>query len=259
MTVGERIRFYRERAGLTQEELAAMIGTSSQAIYKYEKGVVYNIPLKKIEKLAEIFNVEPDNITGWKDAAKKQLSTNDYSDQEQSIIQKYRALDERGKRVVDSVIDVESNFIKSTPDDEDDSKMIKLKLTKIIPLFENSFAAGPAEPDFGGQWTDYEVPADSPADFAIKVNGDSMEPYLVDGSIALCTKNRLKIGDIGAFLLDGEYLVKQYVEDAFGNAYLLSLNRERSDADITIRHDSGRSLMCFGKVMMRKKVPLVQI
>ena len=129
------------------------------------------------------------------------------------------------------------------------------RTTKVIPLFGASFAAGIAEPDFGNAWEDYEIDAHQKADFAIRIHGDSMEPYLSDGSIALCVKRTPATGEVGAFLVDGEFVVKQAVVDAFGNLYLLSLNRKRKNCDITIWHDSGRRVSCFGTVKM-KRVPL---
>lgn len=122
--------------------------------------------------------------------------------------------------------------------------------TKIIPLLGGSFAAGKGEPDFGNPWEDYEIPVDTKADFAIRINGDSMEPYLPDGSIALCKKANPKDGDVCALLVDGQFLVKQVCEDFMGNLYLFSLNRNRSDADMTIRHNSGQAVSCFGVVIM---------
>lgn len=122
--------------------------------------------------------------------------------------------------------------------------------TKIIPLLGGSFAAGKGEPDFGNPWEDYEIPVDTKADFAIRINGDSMEPYLPDGSIALCKKANPKDGDVCALLVDGQFLVKQACEDFMGNLYLFSLNRNRSDADMTIRHNSDQTVSCFGVVIM---------
>lgn len=59
-------------------------------------------------------------------------------------------------------------------------------------------------------------------------------------------------GDVGIFFLDGDMLCKQYHRDEEGNVYLLSLNREREDADRFIPADSGMSLTCFGRVMMQR-------
>lgn len=65
MTLGERIKYHRERAGMTQEEVARMLDTSPQNIYKYEKGIVTNIPLKNLEAMAVLFQIAPSELAGW--------------------------------------------------------------------------------------------------------------------------------------------------------------------------------------------------
>lgn len=37
MTKGERIKLLREKANMTQEELAKLLNTTKQTIYKYDK------------------------------------------------------------------------------------------------------------------------------------------------------------------------------------------------------------------------------
>lgn len=62
---GEAIKELRKKSGITQEELAKMLDTTKQTIYKYETGVVTNIPSDKIEAMSEIFHVSPAVIMGW--------------------------------------------------------------------------------------------------------------------------------------------------------------------------------------------------
>lgn len=70
-TTGERIRRCRKAAGMTQEELAERLGTTPQNIYKYEKGIVNNIPVCNIEDMAEIFGISPAELVGWATATTK--------------------------------------------------------------------------------------------------------------------------------------------------------------------------------------------
>ena len=56
---------YRERKNLTQNDLARYLNVSPQAIHKYEHGVVCNIPLDKIEELANVLDVPPGILVGW--------------------------------------------------------------------------------------------------------------------------------------------------------------------------------------------------
>lgn len=66
VTIGEKIKEARERKGLTQEQLGKMCGTTKQTIFKYENGIIKNIPLDKLEKIAESLSVNPIIIMGWK-------------------------------------------------------------------------------------------------------------------------------------------------------------------------------------------------
>ncbi|MCL1828284.1 MAG: helix-turn-helix domain-containing protein [Oscillospiraceae bacterium] len=67
MTAGERLKRLRLQHGYTLGDVALMIRSTKQNIWKYENGVIINIPLEKIEKLAVLFNVKPAYITGWGD------------------------------------------------------------------------------------------------------------------------------------------------------------------------------------------------
>lgn len=65
MTLGDKIRAAREAAGLTQEELGKKCGTTKQTIYKYEIGKITNIPLDRLEKIANIVGVTTTSLLGW--------------------------------------------------------------------------------------------------------------------------------------------------------------------------------------------------
>lgn len=65
--IGDKIKCLRQGLGLTQEELGDKLGVTKQAVYKYEKDSVRNIPLDKIDLMAKIFNVSPSYLMGWKE------------------------------------------------------------------------------------------------------------------------------------------------------------------------------------------------
>ena len=65
MTIGERIREARTTKGLTQEQLAEQVHVTKQAVYKYETGIVTNIPLDKLESIAACLGVAPGYLAGW--------------------------------------------------------------------------------------------------------------------------------------------------------------------------------------------------
>lgn len=65
MTIGRRIRTARESMDISQSELAEKIGVSKQTLYKYENGIITNIPSDKIEAIARVLNTTPASIMGW--------------------------------------------------------------------------------------------------------------------------------------------------------------------------------------------------
>lgn len=67
-TRGEAIKDLRKRAKMSQDELARKLDTTKQTIYKYESGIVTNIPSDKIEIMSRVFGVSPAVIMGWDDA-----------------------------------------------------------------------------------------------------------------------------------------------------------------------------------------------
>lgn len=66
-TVGDRIRATRKREGISQTELAQKMGVIKQTLYKYETGIVTNIPSEKIEAAAKALGVTPGYLMGWED------------------------------------------------------------------------------------------------------------------------------------------------------------------------------------------------
>ena len=57
LDIGNRIKYYREKAHLTQEELSAKVGYNSKSsIYMIEKGMVA-VPYEKLTEIAKVLNV----------------------------------------------------------------------------------------------------------------------------------------------------------------------------------------------------------
>lgn len=63
--IGDKIKRLREEKGLSQVDLANLIGESKQTIWKYENGIVTNIPLPKVEAIAKALGCSPEFLTGW--------------------------------------------------------------------------------------------------------------------------------------------------------------------------------------------------
>ena len=236
MGVGNRIREARENMGMTQEQLGRLVGVTNSAIYNYECDV--SQPKGKVlYELFRVLQVEPNYLFQDVAPAAPVLGI-----KEKELLERYRALDEHGRELIDAILDIESRRAEARKPAEPKQPV------KIIPLFGARFAAGAPETAGDVAWEDYTT-TELKADFAIHVNGNSMEPVLPDGSIALGIRRAPKDGEIGAFRLDGEFLVKQICQDEDGRIFLISVNREREDADFTIEPDSGRDLWLVGTIL----------
>lgn len=60
--IGQQLRAYRLESGLRAEEIAARLGVSRAALYRYEKGEV--IKLDTIQRLAELLAISPLSLLG---------------------------------------------------------------------------------------------------------------------------------------------------------------------------------------------------
>ena len=65
MKIGERIKHRREELGIAQTWLAEQVGTSKQNLYKYENGIIANIPADKVEAIAKALHTTPAYLMGW--------------------------------------------------------------------------------------------------------------------------------------------------------------------------------------------------
>ena len=63
MSIGQRIKQARKRAGLTQEELGRRIRETRVNVTKYELDLT-NIPSKKLAKMAKALRVSTDHLLG---------------------------------------------------------------------------------------------------------------------------------------------------------------------------------------------------
>jgi len=60
--IGQQLRAYRLESGMRAEEIAARLGVSRAALYRYEKGEV--IKLDTIKRLAELLKISPMSLLG---------------------------------------------------------------------------------------------------------------------------------------------------------------------------------------------------
>lgn len=240
----ETIQQLCDQRKISVSKLAADLNLSNSTSSKWKKGALPDTAT--LMKIAVYFGVPIDYLVfDHDDDYYRRAAWNAAGDVEK----KYRALDEHGKKIVGYIVEEEYRRISEVETAHKESK--------IIPLFGTSAAAGPGEPDTELPWENYDVPEDSRAEFAVRITGDSMEPELEDGHIALCVKRRPEIGELAVIMVNGSLLVKQYIRDNYGNVYLRSLNRARQDCDYDIRATGNDTVLCYGTVIVGHRVPLV--
>ena len=98
MTMGERIRFYRNKQGLTMEQLGEMLGVRRAAVMKYEDGSVENIKRSTIKRMAEIFGVSPCYLM-WGEETETTVTQlpKGLTDSERQLLAAFRTLNAQGQ------------------------------------------------------------------------------------------------------------------------------------------------------------------
>lgn len=65
MTVGQRIKIKREEKGLSQKELANLIGYESKSAMSYVEADKRELPFDKLSEVAKVLGVSPNWLLGW--------------------------------------------------------------------------------------------------------------------------------------------------------------------------------------------------
>ena len=233
MSIGSRIKEARINKKLTQEELAKKIGATKSAIANYENEV--SVP--KIELLFKLFEVlECDANYLYQDDIKALSNQFILALPEQQMIEKYRALDEHGAKLVRIVLDEEYDRCVKEPE-----KLYKVT-TVTKPNYLTGLSAGTGLFVFDDvPCEQIEVPVEyKDIDFVIGVTGDSMEPTYYEGDQVMIKKGEVRVGEIGAFMVNGEAYIKER-----GVNELISHNKEY--ANIKLQDDM--KVECIGKVV----------
>ena len=241
MKFGERMQACREAQNLSRAELAAQLGVSPSAVSNYEK----NISFPKEEVLLRLFDclgVDPNTLFQDSFRAGEWV----LNGSERTLLRQIRGLSPLGRETVRSVV----GALCAYRDDLEAGKTEREP--RVIPLYRSPAAAGYAAPAFGEDFDYLSVTDEVPqaAEFAVRIQGDSMTPFIPDGSVVYVNRDPLRAGDVGIFCVDGDMLCKQYYRDPAGMVYLFSLNRARADADVVFGPSSGRTLVCFGRVIL---------
>ncbi len=176
--LSRKLKMYRERAGLSVNELAEMLGTARQTIYKYETGIITNIPYERITQLARVLGVQVSMLIEDQEGAVNYAGGVKY--------ESFAELDSQGDNIVMPIG------------------------AKRIPML-GEIACG--EPRFASEERDgYAVVSDNlSVDFCLRANGDSMiGARIFDGDIVYIRKQEsVDNGEIAAVIINDEATLKR--------------------------------------------------
>lgn len=103
MTTADRIKFAREKIGMSQEELAKRLGLKSRSsIARIEKSGD-DVTLKDVERLSDILGCSIPYLMGWEDEEEK-VSEQKLTTKEQQFIEAYSRLSEEQQGLVDNLM-----------------------------------------------------------------------------------------------------------------------------------------------------------
>lgn len=238
MGIGFRIKEARNSLNLTQEELAQKLGVTKGAVANYENETSH--PKEPIMyKLFDALQVDANYLFQDEMGSNYPMKVS-YNEMEH--IKKYRNLDNYSKEIVDFILNKESermHTINNAPSTETDSKTP----IRLINYYYRLASAGTGQILFDTPPTKrIEIPnieKYAKVDYAIGVNGNSMEPVYCDGDTLLVEMTEeISVGSIGIFSVDDNCYVKK-----LGEKELISLNSNYPNIPL------NESARCMGKVI----------
>lgn len=243
------IKAFRKSRHLTLKELGRLCDVSESSMQRIEQGT-RKPSFEVLLKLTEALECTSEELFGIREAA--EIAKLPAAPVQSELERKYNALDDHGRELVDLVLGAE---YKRCMNIEKQAEIVPIQMIRhyLVPA-----AAGYASPIEGEDYEDIPLPDGAPAgaDFCITIRGDSMEPYIPDGSLAYVKRGApLQEFDAGVFFVDGDALVKQWCVDYAGTLHLLSANPKREDANREIPKGSTSTVVCFGKVLLDRKLP----
>ena len=242
-------------SGKTRKQLSAETGIPEGTLSCYLTGKRYPRP-EQLRLLAAALGIGAGELTDMPEEGIIHIgaSSSRLSDAALRIARAYDSLDEHGRELLRLVVKEETGRIERQRREAEKA----MQPPRLIRHYFTPAAAGYASPIEGEDYEDVAADEAIPAqaDFCINIAGDSMEPYIRDGERVYVQRGAaLKEFDVGIFYVDGDVFCKQWCVDYVGTLYLLSANPLREDANITVPKDSGRSVVCFGKVLLPHKLP----
>ncbi|EJQ7840215.1 helix-turn-helix transcriptional regulator [Staphylococcus pseudintermedius] len=226
--IAKNIRRFLDDSNMSQKKLAELINIKPSTLSDY-LNLRSNPSHGVIQRIADVFGVGKSDIdTTYKD--------------ENSITSIYDKLTPpRQKRVLD---------FANEQLNEQNNKVLHINSHNVISeevAVYGYASAGSGETLIDGVEFTTQYNGHIPNhDFALQVNGDSMEPLFEDKEIIFVDKTKqINSGQIGIFVIDGEaYLKKVFINEE--GIRLVSLNSKYPD----LHFDSSHDIKVAGKVIL---------
>lgn len=250
--IKDKLKEIRENTGMNKKEFASFIGMKYTTYNNYEMGE--REPNSDfLVLISRKFDVSIDYILGIQDE-KEIKHSYELKSFEYAHIEKYRFITEHspdGAKVVNSVLDREYDIAGKFKEQKEHIEELKsgslqdtqITNTRLINYYYRLASAGSGQIVFDTPPTKRieipDIPKYRKADYAIGVNGNSMEPVFHDGDTLLIEMtDEIEVGEIGIFLVEGESYVKKLGKDE-----LISLNPKCENVPLT---ENSR---CLGRVI----------
>lgn len=201
-TYGEVIRANRIKMGLSQPDLAAILGTSKNYVSNWEVGRT-RPDMNMIPAICRAIGISIAEFFGG------HSELDDLSPEQRAHIRSYSLLNTRDQAAVNALTDHLLNM--------EDTEFRQRCQAGFAHIFHNENLAAAGSMNMLGDTVDGEkefIRLDEiteRADEIITVTGDSMEPTLHAGDDLLIEHTEtLEPGEIGIFVINGEGFVKEY-------------------------------------------------
>ena len=91
----KRMKSRREELNMSYQTLSEKVGISKSTLQRYETGYIKNMPVDKLEEIADALNVSPAYLMGWEDHTPSTLAAHfdgdEYSESEMEEIKNFAA------------------------------------------------------------------------------------------------------------------------------------------------------------------------
>lgn len=234
-----QIRFFRERKGIEQKELAARVGIKSNAVSNWENGRT-RPDIALLPKICQVLGVTIDELFDLPVPESKTTFTVTHTStaEDDHLLQKYRQLNKWHRSVVDAMIDKLGEV-----EDQELYDRITEK-TAFSKQLAAGYDPGLEFDDEGEVMHLYRDKIHPSMDCVFTVSGDSMEPDFHDGDRVMIQRleecSDLDYGEIGAFIFGNETYIKEYRKNG-----LRSLNRKYK----LMRFNEDDSVYIIGRVL----------